>query len=327
MTKYVQSLFGVFSLIVLVQFTSCKSARDTVVQELPGSASVTTAPEQSDSWDNLPNNLLWKITGNNLDEPSYLYGTIHMIGAEDFFLPDGTMSALDDADRVVFEIDMADMTDMSNLMGIMNKAFMKDDKTLQDLLSEEDYGLVESHFEKIGIPIFFLQRIKPMFLTVFTSGDMSPGDMESGKIKSYEFEFMEMAENANKQTSGLETIDFQLSVFDAIPYEDQAEMLMESIKNGSGESDSFQEIVKIYKQQNLNEMLSLTLSEDGGVAEYEDILLNQRNKNWIPQMKTMMVENQNFFAVGAGHLPGKEGVINLLREEGYTVEPIRSKGI
>ncbi len=327
MTKYIKSLFGIFSLILVIQFTSCKTAKDTVVQEVPGTAPLAKTDVQSAPWDNLPNNLLWKITGNELNEPSYLYGTIHMINAEDFFLPDGTMSAIDDSDRIVFEIDMAEMTDMSNLMGVMNKAFMADGKTLQDLLTEEDYGLVEDHFEELGIPIFFLQRIKPMFLTIFTSGDMSPGDMQSGKIKSYEFEFMEMAESGNKATSGLETIDFQLAVFDKIPYEDQAAMLMESIKSGGSESDSFQEIVKIYKQQNLNEMLNMTLSEDGGISEYEDILLNQRNKNWIPQMKTMMVENQNFFAVGAGHLPGKEGVINLLREAGYTVEPIKSKGI
>lgn len=166
-----------------------------------------------------------------------------------------------------------------------------------------------------------------MFLTVFASGDMAPGDIDSGKIKSYEFEFMEMAENGDKTTAGLETIDFQLSVFDSIPYQAQADMLVETIKGGASESDSFKEIVNIYKEQNLNKMLEITLSEEGGIAEYEDILLNTRNKNWIPQMQTMMAENQNFFAVGAGHLPGKEGVIKLLREAGYSVEPFKSKGI
>jgi len=325
MTKLKYSLFGALALIFIFQTTACKSAKDTMDAE--ATAAKDVVEEQKEASKGLSNNLLWKISGNGLEKSSFLYGTIHMIGAEDFFLPDGTMTAMDASDRVVFEIDMADMTDMSSMMGLMDKAFMKDNLTLQDLLTEEDFKLVEDHFKDMGLPIFFMQRIKPMFLTVFTSGDMSPGDLQSGKIKSYEFEFMEMAKNGEKPTAGLETIDFQLSVFDSIPYADQAEMLMDGIKNGGSDSDSFKEIVEVYKEQNLTKMLAMTLSEDGGLAEYDDLLLNQRNKNWIPQMKTMMAENVNFFAVGAGHLPGDEGVINLLREAGYTVEPFTSKGI
>jgi len=325
MTKLKYSFFSALALILIFQTTACKSAKESLEA---GSKATEAAPlpEAADS-DILENKLLWKISGNGLEQASYLYGTIHMIGAEDFFLPDGTMTAMDAADRVVFEIDMADMTDMTAMMGIMDKAFMKDNLSLKDLLSEEDFKLVEAHFQDMGLPIFFLQRIKPMFLTVFTSGDMKPGDMESGKIKSYEFEFMEMAKNGNKSTAGLESIDFQLSVFDSIPYQDQADMLMDGIKNGGSDTDSFKEIVKVYKEQNLTKMLEMTLSEEGGLSEYDDLLLNKRNKNWIPQMQTMMAENVNFFAVGAGHLPGDEGVINLLREAGYTVKPFNSKGI
>lgn len=325
MTKLKYSLFSALALIFIFQTTACKSAKDSV--ESGAKAAESMPMPKAASSGQLENNLLWKISGNGLEKASYLYGTIHMIGADDFFLPDGTMTAMDEADRVVFEIDMADMTDMSAMMGIMDKAFMKDNLSLKDLLSAEDFKLVEDHFQEMGLPIFFLQRIKPMFLTVFTSGDMKPGDMESGKIKSYEFEFMEMAKNGNKTTAGLESIDFQLSVFDSIPYQDQADMLMDGIKNGGSDTDSFKEIVKIYKEQNLTKMLEMTLSEEGGLSEYDDLLLNQRNKNWIPQMKKMMTENVNFFAVGAGHLPGDEGVINLLREAGYSVKPFSSKGI
>ncbi len=322
MTKHIHSLLSFFSLIILVQFTACKSAKDTT--ELATNApSAPKAEMQKESGDNLPNNLLWKISGKELTQPSYLYGTIHIIGAEDFFLPAGTESAINESDRVVFEIDMADMQDMSKVMGMMDKLFMDDDLTIKDLVSPEDYALVEAQFEKAGLPIFFFQRMKPMFLTVFTSGDMSLGDMQSGKIKSYETEFMEMAQSGNKKTAGLETIDFQISIFDQIPYKEQANMLMEGIKSGGAGSDSFKEIVEVYKEQNLNKMLSMSLSDEEGIAEFEDILLNERNKNWIPQMQSMMTESQNFFAVGAAHLPGKEGVINLLREAGYTVEPYK----
>jgi len=306
----------------ILLFISCKTTNKVSEPEI-----VQSNPEKlmdSDQSD-LDHSLLWKITGNGLAKPSYLYGTIHMINGDDFFLPPGTLAAIDESERMVFEIDMKQMSDMSNLMGLMEGAFMKDNLTIQDLLSEEDMKLVETHFEKLGLPIFMFQRMKPMILTVFASGDMSPENLQSGKIKSYEMEFMEMAEGSDMETGGLETIEFQMSVFDQIPYKDQAQMLMETIKMGDQEDNTFKVITEAYKSQDLERMLNLSMSEEGGLSEYDDILLNQRNLNWIPQMAEMMTEKQNFFAVGAGHLGGELGVIKLLRKEGYTVEAFGKK--
>jgi len=322
LTKIKFAFLPICAALILVQFSSCKTAKESAA-EVGGQVADSLA--ESDQYVPLANSLLWKISGNGLENPSYLYGTIHMIGGEDFFLPDGTMSALDESEHVVFEIDITQISDMSNVMGLMSKAFMKDDLTIKDLVSEEEYKLIQDHFKKMGLPLIMFQRMKPMFLTVFASGDMSPGDLQSGKIKSYEFEFMEMANNSDKPIGGLETLEFQLSVFDSIPYKAQADMLVESIKLGDTASDSFQEIVEVYKQQNLEEMLSMTMSEDGGLSDYDDLLLGQRNRNWIPQMKTLMSEKQNFFAVGAGHLAGEQGVIHLLRQAGYRVEPFSSR--
>ena len=322
LTKFKFALLSIFAALISLSISSCKTAKD----ESQGmNAKVNEAISKTNSYQALDNSLLWKITGNGIEKPSYLFGTIHMIGGEDFFLPDGTMSAMDESENVVFEIDITQMSDMSNVMGLMSKAFMKDNLTIKDLVSADDYVLIEDRFEKMGLPLMMFQRMKPMFLTVFASGDMSPGDLQSGKIKSYEFEFMEMAENSDKPISGLETLEFQLSVFDSIPYKAQADMLMEALKAGDTGSDSFQEIVEVYKKQNLEEMLAMTMSEEGGLSEYDDLLLTQRNKNWIPQMKTMMSDQQNFFAVGAGHLAGETGVVHLLRLEGYSVEPYNGK--
>lgn len=267
--------------------------------------------------------LLWEIAGNGLQLSSFLFGTIHIISEEDFFFPDGTLSAIDQSANLVFEIDMEEMSDLSNLMPIMQKAFMEDGMTLKDLLSTEDYGIVEDHFEQIGLPLFLLERIKPMFLTVFASGDISPTDLQSGKLKSYEMEFTEIAKTSNKDIGGLETIDFQISLFDSIPLDDQAMMLIEAIKSSDTGNDQFREIVKIYKNQDIDAMYKM-MKTDEGISEYEDILLFERNMNWIPKMKEMMGEKRTFFAVGAGHLAGPKGVIQLLRNEGYTVKPVRN---
>ncbi|MEE9374213.1 MAG: TraB/GumN family protein [Saprospiraceae bacterium] len=270
----------------------------------------------------LANSLLWKLSGDGLQD-SYLYGTIHIIDDIDFFYPKGTMAALDKVTKIVFEIDMAEMSDMSNAMAMMQKAFMNDNKTLKDVMSVENYKMISDHFQKLGLPIFLFQRIKPMFLTIFSSGDITPGDLQSGKIKSYEMEFAKEAENRKLKTGGLETIDFQISVFDAIPYEDQANMLIESIKSADTGSDQFKEMVEIYKKQDISAMQDM-MKGDETIEQYEDILLTKRNKNWIPQIKSMMGEESVFFAVGAGHLGGEMGVIKLLRNEGVKVTPVVS---
>jgi len=271
--------------------------------------------------------LLWKISGNGLTTPSYLFGTIHIINKEDFFLPEGTLGAIENSKKMVFEINMEDMSDMSAAMGLLQKAFMDDNLTLKDLLTAEEYSLVDAHFKKAGIPLMFFERIKPMFLTVFASGDMDPMGIKTGKIKSYEMEFMEIAKNSKIPMGGLETIDFQMSVFDSIPYKAQAKMLVESIESGDTGTDQFKEMVDIYKRQDLNAMQEMFAQEQGGLEGYDDILIVGRNKNWIPQMKELMVIQPTFFAVGAGHLGGEYGVIRLLEDEGYKLTPYTSKKI
>ncbi|HFA50294.1 MAG TPA: TraB/GumN family protein [Bacteroidetes bacterium] len=268
------------------------------------------------------NSLLWEITGNGLQSPSWLYGTIHLIGKDDFFLTDSTRAFIDRAKMVTFEINMEEMTDLSAQMGLLMKAFMDDGKTLRDLLNDEDYKVVSDHFNEIGLPLFMLERIKPMFLTVLASGDMSPTSMSSGEMLSYEMEIMELAQKDEKEMGGLETMEFQMSVFDSIPYDAQAKMLVESIKSADAGDEEFAKMVELYKKQDISGMANM-MGEEEGVGEYEDLLLTARNKNWIPVMGKMMLEQPTFFAVGAGHLGGETGVVALLRKEGYTVLPVR----
>ena len=310
MKQYINWI-AILLVAINISLTSCKTTKGTLPQGI-----------KSEQYKPLTNALLWKIEGNGIANPSYLYGTIHLIDSESYFLPNGTLSAMENTKKMVFEIDMNEMSDMGNMMSIMNKAFMNDGKTLKDLISEEDYKMVDAHFAKIGMPLMMLERMKPMFLTVFASGDMDPSGLQNGNMKSYEMEFMEIAKSSNKPMAGLETIEFQMSVFDSIPYQAQAEMLIETIKAGDTGSDQMKEMVEMYKAQNINAMIAMITDEGEQLSEYEDVLLSKRNTAWISGMKTMMSEMPTFFAVGAGHLAGKKGVINLLKKEGYTLTPI-----
>lgn len=308
MTIKFKSFFYILVAFIVVS-TSCKTTKEGMGEKMEVYSPLTDA-------------LLWKIDGNGLAAPSYLYGTIHLIDAESYYLPAGTLAAIDKSEKMVFEIDMNEMGDMSAMMGLMNKAFMNDNKTLKDLISAEDYKLVDDHFKELGMPLMMLERMKPMFLTVFASGDMDPAGLQTGSMKSYEMEFLEIAKSSNKPVAGLETIEFQMSVFDSIPYDAQAEMLVETIKQGDTDSSDFDVMIKMYKEQKINDMVSMISDEDEQLSKYEDVLLNKRNAAWISGMKTMMNENPTFFAVGAGHLAGPKGVIHLLKKEGFTLTPL-----
>lgn len=268
------------------------------------------------------NSLLWEISGKNTTKSSYLFGTIHLIGKQDFFMPEEAKNALLLADKIAFEVDMDDMDDMGAMMSLMMNAFMADGKSLQELLSEADYAIVEKHFSTIGLPMMFFDRLKPMFLSFMDPEAMLGGGDTNGMV-SYELELMKIAQENNKEVEGLETIEFQMSLFDSIPYEEQAKMLVESIKTGGSQSDEFDKLVEMYKKGDLGAMQKAMSGDTEGIGKYEELLLIRRNKNWIPTMYKKMGEGPMFFAVGAGHLGGEKGVISLLRQAGYQVSPIK----
>lgn len=280
----------------------------------------------------LANALLWEISANDLEHTSYLFGTIHLISADDFFWPAGTLSAFDKTEKVVFEIDMNEMTDIGSQLNLFQMAFMRDNTTLSDLMSEEDYELVSEHFQNMGLPMFMMERIKPMFLTILT-GDSDFGGMDldlfgsaGGNTKSYEIELNNLAQAAGKPVAGLESVEFQISLFDSIPYKMQADMLVESIKNptaGNG-SGGFDELVSIYTSQDIEAMASMIKEDEAGFGDFTYLILESRNKAWIEPMITKMRKQPVFFAVGAGHLGGNQGVIRLLKKEGYTLTPVKN---
>lgn len=287
-------------------------------------SSLHAQPSNESSGATLEKSLLWEVTGNGLEQASYVYGTIHLISKSDFFFTKATEEAMERSDRFTFEIDMEDMDDMGKIMPLMMKAFMEGDTTLSDLLNEEEYQLVSEHFKKLGLPLMLLERIKPMFLSALTGEELMMPGKEGGSMVSYEFEIMKKAQAKKKPIEGLETMAFQMSLFDKIPYIDQAQMLVESIKAPADTTakNQLDLLVQTYKNQDIEAMVSMMDDKESGMGKYEDILLNNRNKNWIPAMEKMMKEKATFFAVGAGHLAGENGVIRLLRSAGYQLKPL-----
>ena len=310
-----------FASLLVIFLSACK----TKAQQSAPVSKATTAAQVEDK-----NSLLWEISGKNLKKPSYLYGTIHLIPKNDFFLTDATKKVFDASQKVTFEINMKEMNNPMAMISIFTKAMMPNGKTLKDFLNAEDYGLVQRKFDSIGMPLKMLERIKPMFLSAMLGTDGEKitaeggGISETSKSTSYEMEFLQMGEKQKKEFGGLETVEFQMGIFDSIPYKIQAEMLVKTIKNGSAGNDDLGKMVEMYKKQDIEAMSKMLQSDDQNeLAGYENMLINSRNTNWIPLMAKAMSEKITFFAVGAGHLGGEKGVVNLLKKEGYTVKPLK----
>lgn len=295
-------------LLLISAFASCKSTKQVV---------------QSDGFKNMAPKtkaLLWKLEHESFKKPSYLFGTVHVIPNDDFFWPKGTLSAIENTDRMVFEIDMAEMNSMGAQMKLMTKAIMKDGTKISDLLEEQDYNFVKSHFEKMGLPFMMLERLKPAFLTVFASPDMNMNSLQDGSMKSYEMELYTIAKDRKMKSEGLESIEYQISMFDSIPYKIQAQELVKALKDGEGAESELDKLIALYKDQDL--MGFEALFNQAEVMGDTDLLLNNRNANWMAPMLKLARKEACFFAVGAGHLVGAKGVISLLRNRGIKVTPV-----
>jgi uncharacterized protein YbaP (TraB family) len=261
------------------------------------------------------NSLLWEISGNGLTRASYLYGTIHLICKKDFFISDKLKQKFSSTDKLYLEVDM---DDPSVNMKMLQLSMLKG-KKLSDFFSDSDYNKLNDFFrDTIKMPLTFLGTMKPFVLfSIMTLKTLPCQDQQS-----YEMTFVEMAKEQNKEVLGLETIEDQMKIFDDLPDSVQAQMVMRYVNDFSKQKSDFAKMVEVYKKQNLDSLYEqITSSPD--IEGSEDALLFDRNARWIPVMEEAMKTQPAFFAVGAGHLAGDKGVINLLRQQGYTVTPVK----
>lgn len=268
------------------------------------------------------NTLLWKVTGKDLTKPSFLYGTIHMICTVDAELSQNFKQAIQDCEEVYFEVDLDNLFE---IMGAMNQMKMRGDTTLRDLLNDSDYQKVKSYFESKGsmLPFSMLETFKPML----AASTLEQGSLPCEKTTMMEQVIMEEAKKSGKKVQGLETMKYQAGILDSIPYSFQARQLVDYISQ-SGNSDEDRQLKTMfdaYREQDLKKLESLMMDTDPGMSKFSEVLLFHRNQKWVEKLKTLMKEKSLVVAVGAGHLPGEKGVIELLRKEGYKVEPVENK--
>ncbi len=259
--------------------------------------------------------LLWSISGNGLQHTSYLFGTIHALPQERFFLPDSLKSKLSSCEKVVLEIDMDDPT----MMGKLQQGMMMENSSIDKILSPEDYQVVAKFFnDSLHIPLSAVSKVKPLLLSSF----ILPKIIGQNPA-SYEGTLVQLASESGKEVLGLETVQEQISYIDKVPLEQQAEMLVDGISDYNKSKEEYELLLKAYERQDVDEIYTYMLETSNDFKGFDEILLKERNHSWVPRITKLAEEYPCFFAVGAGHLGGNEGVIALLRKEGYTVEPVR----
>ncbi len=261
------------------------------------------------------NSLFWEITGKGLQQPSYLFGTIHMICKEDFFLPDPVKQKFTSSGKVFLEFDMDDPLMQ---MKMMKLAMLPQGESLKTIFGNE-YQLIDSFFkDNTSFPLELFNQFKPMIVMSMLTLKTLPCD----STQSYETTFMTMAEKEGKDIHGLETIEDQMKVFDDIPDSVETKNIVKMIREYDQQKKQFVEMAALYKQQNIRQLQKEIIASPD-IMGAEEALLTNRNKNWILVMEKNITEVGCFFAVGAGHLAGQNGVINLLRTAGYTVTAVK----
>lgn len=297
MQPILKYFFGLICLLIGFKSSLKAATKDTVILE-------TT------------NSLLWKIMGNQMKQPSYLFGTMHLICKEDYIWTPAMERAFQASNELCLEMDMDDpMVMLQIAQGMVDAS----GKSLSEYFSAEDYSLVQQYFyDKLQLSNAILASLKPTALMMLMVTD----GITCSEKQSYETELMQEAQKLKKNIVGLETPQEQLKLLENTPSDSVASALLKMIKlPKSSDDNDYPVLVAAYKKQNLSKLNMLIKKTDQNNISL-NAFLDERNMKWIERMEERMDQQPTFFAVGAGHLYGVNGVLQLLKEKGYKVAPV-----
>jgi uncharacterized protein YbaP (TraB family) len=271
------------------------------------------------------NSIFYEVTGKRLKTPSYLFGTFHLLGKSFVDSIPEVKEKLMKCKHMAGEVDLSDTTMMVKMLGA---SMLDAGVTLDQLIPKAQYDSLDAYVKKnIGFSIDLFKALKPMAIsttiTAMTQKKLYPGssdDLKDGSMDSY---LQKIARNAGKQVHGLETIDAQVKIlFNDFSLERQTEMLLEMMRDDEEGTAKMSQMNLAYRQAKLKELESLMYDSGDFKKEESQILLDNRNINWMKTIPPLMKDGGLFLAAGALHLSGNNGLVNLLRKEGYTVKPI-----
>jgi uncharacterized protein YbaP (TraB family) len=249
----------------------------------------------------------------------YLLGSVHALKPEQYPLPAVIESAFNDSQIVAFETDIAAMEDPAMAMKLMSKAKLPEGQTLQTQLSPEIYQQLTNHLKGSVVPMFMMEQFTPGFaaMMLVVSEIQKMGlDPNYGLDKH----FFPLAQKAQKKIVPLETVEFQMDLLTTFTKAEGESLIKSTLKDIDTMEKEFGDLIKAWEtgdDKGLEKILNKGMEEEPVIYKR---LLTDRNKNWIPKLEEMLQGDKNAIViVGAGHLVGKEGVVELLKKKGNKV--------
>ena len=268
--------------------------------------------------------LVWKISGNGIKKPSYILGTHHGCPFTYCDSIPGLMKSFDKVDNIIGEINMIELAEMSpeRMQKMQAMMMMPADTSLLSLFSTEEAAKVNEWLgKKMGASLEMLSVMKPMTIMVTVQNkEMMEVIPEIATMTTIDKYMQTLGQRKGKTIGELETADYQMELLYGNSLEEQADALLEMIDHGDSKG-LLQQLTNAYKSQNIDTLWKVFQEQMTGY-EY-DAIVKVRNLNWEKQMKEILPKQTTLFVVGAGHLPGEYGMINLLQEAGYKVKPVK----
>lgn len=280
--------------------------------------------------------LLYKISGNGLTKPSYIIGTYHLAPVSFADSIPGLKEAMAATEQVYGELDMTDLTSAENLQKMQTAMMLPEGTTLSKLLTAEEMARLNVVLKELmGVDMTNqmvaqqLDGLSPQALQTQLSlliyMKKHDGFNPQATFDGY---FQQVAQQQGKGVGGLETADFQVSVlFKGQSLERQKELLMCLVDNKEHTELMAEQLVEAFFKQDLVGVKAVIDEKEqtkcDSTPEEEDALIYNRNANWAKLMPQIMADKATFFAVGAGHLPGEKGVLQLLKNAGYMIEGVK----
>ena len=271
--------------------------------------------------------LLWKVSGNGLEKPSYLLGTLHLASKATFDSIPGAMKMLEESEQVVGELVISEL--MAQTVKLQQAGMMPADTTYDMLYTEEEYKKVSDGIkEHLGADLSQLGVLKPNLIQISVISlmyqkiipDFNANEAMDGYVQQY-------ASSVGKDILALETIENQIDVlFNNTSLKRQAELLLCFFEHFGEAQDDAIKLVYAYKRADFAAMEAMFNDTDGTCPSTQaemDAMLKNRNDNWIKKLPEIMSGKSSFIAVGAGHLVGEYGLLAQLEKLGYTIEPVK----
>lgn len=274
--------------------------------------------------------LLWKVSGNGLDRPSYVFGTHHLapLSIKDSIA--SLQQVIDRTEQVYGEIIMGDSISPEAVMVMQRAMTLPADTTLKSLYTQAEYDTLSAVVKNyMGVDLAMLDKVKPAAITAQLSVVLAMRSLKGfNPQEQLDTWFQAQARRAGKKVGSLETIDMQANLlYQSQSLARQASLLYCAATHIGQGIDQAVRMNRAYMAQDLDGLLAVMEEQADDVCdnapEEIDALVYHRNENWSRQLPEIMKQSPTLFVVGAGHLPGTRGLLKLLQQQGYTVEAMK----